>query len=234
MMNNDVKVFNRKGILIVFEGISGSGKSESIQRLMKNLEGKDLDVRLVEWNSNKTIRKIVKSLDKKKLLTAKLYSILQWISFTIDYFTKIKPMLRRRYIVIADRYVYTALTRDVANNAGKRLSTILMKRFRKPDLLFYCNTPPSVCQERIRKRGKQLFHTNKSLHKSTTIVDKEYYYLKITYEEYERILNNSKVRLDTNIIYLHGDTDKIISVVDKYLYIIKCLAHERIIDFREE
>lgn len=234
MTNNEINVCNGKGILIAFEGISGSGKSEGIQRLSNHLKSKGLATDIIEWNSNKRIRKIVKTLHKRKLLTANMYSILQWISFTLDYFIKIKPMLRKNKIVIADRYVYTALTRDVANGAGVKLSKMLMKHFRKPDLLFYCNTPPSVCLERIKTRGKPLFHTNKALYKDQTIVDKEAYYITNIAAEYENIFANVEVVKDTNIIYVHGDMGRMLQIVEWYIQNKKCLLHKQIIHFREE
>src|SRR5690554_8097334 len=118
LLNNRGMVINPdKGILVVFEGISGSGKSASIDNLTRYLLESGFDTTSIEWNSNRMIRRVVNLLQRLGVLSPLVFSILQWINFIADYVMIISPSLRRNRIVIADRYIYTALTRDAANGA---------------------------------------------------------------------------------------------------------------------
>ena len=153
-----------------------------------------------------------------KLLTSKLYSILQWISFFIDYFRKIKPALKKEHIVIADRYVYTALTRDAVNGAGRFLGSVLSRLVRTPDLLIFYDTPPEICLQRIEARGKALFHTNKLIYENRILKNKDLYYLKKLRNEYLKLIETEETRENTNIITVNDDMSYGITAVKQYVY----------------
>ncbi len=216
MNKHSYKTNTQKGVLIVFEGISGSGKSESVTKIYGYLSEQN-NVQIVEWNSNKKIRRIIKALCNFKMLTSTIYSILQWISFFIDYFTRILPDLNKGNIVIADRYVYTALTRDIVNGSsvlpGKYLCTLV----RKPDMLFFYDTNCELCYERILARGKALFHTNKYIKRNKFLKNKDLYYLKKLRGEYIKILQKSNLLSHTNVVIIKNDEVNVIKEVDQYL-----------------
>jgi dTMP kinase len=153
MRFDNLKSAGEKGVLIVFEGISGSGKSENIKKICSLLQSKDYRVAVVEWNSNKRIRRVVDFLKNRGKLTCVIYSIFQWISFLIDYYRRILPLLKKGYIVLADRYIYSGFTRDAINGTGNFFSKFIERIARKPDLLFFFNTSPAICYERIKLRG---------------------------------------------------------------------------------
>lgn len=179
------------GMLIAFEGISGCGKSESIKRLSVKLQQQGIEYVVVEWNAIESIRRIVDRLDAMGLLTSVTYSILQWLSFMISYYRQIAPALKKKRIVLADRYIYTAMTRDKANGAGRFISAMLSKWVRKPEWVVYYDISPEICLERIRKRGKALFHTNRKLKADPTLQDKELAYLELLHAEYGRLYQSA-------------------------------------------
>ncbi len=213
----DFFVNNRKGVLIAHEGISGSGKSESARRLYGFLRHKYHKTTVIEWNSNKTIRHIVRKLNDKRMLTPALYSIFQWTGFFIDYFTRMIPLLKRGYIIIADRYIYTALTRDAVNGAGLLSSRILYHMVRKPDLLFFYDTHPQVCYKRINARGKLLFHTNRYILENRLLKNKDLFYLKKLKNEYVRLLSSPEVKKHANIIFIGDNYNDVGVCVNAYL-----------------
>jgi dTMP kinase len=218
MINSDFIINNHKGILLVYEGISGSGKSQGFQKLACYLSALGLTFIRVEWNSNMTIRKIVNKLDKMGILTPIFYSILQWISFFIDYFTIISPALKKNQIVIADRYIYTGLTRDVVNGSGRLIGQVICRFVRKPDWVFYYDTPPKICFERIKYRGKALFHTNQFILRHKQLKNKDLLYLKRMRKEYARVFADEKVRASTNIVFIVNDVLNFHSWVEEYIY----------------
>ncbi|ACL76841.1 dTMP kinase [Ruminiclostridium cellulolyticum] len=206
-----------KGMLIVFEGISGCGKSESVEALRKYLSDKGYKTSVLEWNSNKIIRKITKAIDSIKLLTPGVYSFLQWIGFLIDYFFKVVPLLKKNYILIADRYIYTGLIRDSVNGAGRIIGSFLHRIVKKPAMVFFLDVSPEVCDERIKKRGKALFHTNRLIWENKLLKNKELYYLNKLRREYLLLFNSKTLLNETNIISVNEDTETVVKCVNDYI-----------------
>lgn len=211
-------IFNKhKGILIVCEGISGSGKSEGVNRLVEYFRNKKYPVEFFEWNSNRAIRKMIARFHSMGILSPTIYSILQWTSFIIDYFLKILPLLRRNYVVIVDRYVYTGLTRDIVNNSNQVLGKVISNLSRKPDMILFYDTGLHICYERIKSRGKVLFHPNQAIHRNNLLKNKELYYLKKLLYQYQVLLNQPKLRKTSNIIFIKEIGDDECNRVNRYI-----------------
>ncbi len=207
----------KKGILIVHEGISGSGKSESIRMMYEYLLDSGYKTAVIEWNSNPVIRKLMRTMDNFKILTPVVYSLLQFIAFLISYITKIAPLLNKNYIVIADRYIYTAFTRDAANGIGTSHDNLLYAFARKPDVLFFHNTHPKICFERIKNRGKKLFYMNRRILKSKALKNKDLYYLKKLYSRYLSILYDLKTKSAINVFFVNSDSSLIPQYLEQHL-----------------
>lgn len=203
--------------LIVFEGISGCGKSENIKSLHSHLTDIGYKTYVIEWNSNRIIRSIISRMSSIKILTPNIYSFFQWISFLIDYVFKVTPLLKKNYVVLADRYVYTGLTRDVANGARGSFGRYIYKKVAKPDLVFFQDIRPCVCYERIKKRGKVLFHTNKKILNSSFLKNKELYYLAKLRKEYLALFSNKNVSNETKIIKINANNELIKKYVEDFI-----------------
>ncbi|HEX3029384.1 MAG TPA: thymidylate kinase [Clostridia bacterium] len=205
MENSKLEFKNKNGFLIAFEGISGCGKSESIRELYSYLKQKGCKVHIAEWNSNRLLRKLFSLLGSLGLLTPKVYSVLLWLGFLIDYFFKIAPLTNKGYIVLADRYVYTGLTRDAVNKAGRRLGKAVWKFVRKPDVLFFFDIPPAICYDRILKRGKTLFHTNKAIKNSRKLKNNDLFYLKKMRWFYIKLFKTQLKDQNTKIFFIRDN-----------------------------
>ena len=76
MDKHSYKTNTQKGVLIACEGISGSGKSESIAKIYNYLSKQNNVSRIVEWNSNEKIRrKLIKVLDNVKMINNSYISV---------------------------------------------------------------------------------------------------------------------------------------------------------------
>jgi Thymidylate kinase len=206
-----------KGILIVYEGISGSGKSEGIAQLKKDLAALGYPVSVAEWNSNRLIRGVIGVLRRLRLLTPTVYSLWQWFGFLIDYWFYMIPKLRRNRIIIADRYVYTGMTRDVVNGAGAKLSRLGRFRVREPDMVVFFDTPPETCSERIQSRGKRLFHPGQPVHASVQPAERDLLYLRRMRDEYVRIFSDKSLVRDTTVLFVRDSSRKANEVVKAYI-----------------
>src|SRR2546425_9333672 len=85
----------RRGRLIVVEGIDGSGKSTQIKLLHKWLEARGHQVVFTEWNSSDLVRQATKRGKKKNLLTPTTFSLLHATDFADRLTYRIVPYLKR-------------------------------------------------------------------------------------------------------------------------------------------
>lgn len=137
------------GRLFVVEGIDGSGKSTQIQLLKKWFESQGIPVFFTEWNSSDLIKDYTKKAKKEKLFTPTTFSLLHASDFADRYEKLILPRLRAGYIVLCDRYVYTAYARDMARGCNSEWVRNLYSFAVKPTIVFYFKLPLETCIERI-------------------------------------------------------------------------------------
>lgn len=149
--NNDSYNYgkNDTGILIVVEGIDGSGKSTQIHLVDKWLRSKGFNVFFTEWNSSETVREITSKGKKKARLTPTTFSLLHATDFADRYEKNIYPLLRVGYVVLADRYIYTALARDIVRGCDRKWVENMYSYAKKPDIVFYFRVPIEIAVNRI-------------------------------------------------------------------------------------
>jgi dTMP kinase len=138
-----------KGKLIVVEGIDGSGKSTQLRLLEKWFQSKQSSVFLTEWNSSETVRRITSKGKRKGRLTPITFSLLHATDFADRYERNILPLLHAGYIVLADRYIYTAFARDIVRGCNPKWVRRVYEFAVKPDLVFYFKVPVDIAVERI-------------------------------------------------------------------------------------
>ena len=147
------------GRLITVEGIDGSGKSTQVLLLERWLAARGYRVRLTEWNSSRLVRRAMKRGKKKDLLTPTTFSLLHAVDFADRLTYQIVPPLKAGMIVLADRYVYTAFSRDVARGVHPAWVRALYSFAPRPDLALYFRVPIEVSLERLLGgRAKLKYH----------------------------------------------------------------------------
>ena len=144
------------GRLIAVEGLDGSGKSTHIRLLKRWLELEGYKVFFTEWNSSELVKKATRKGKKKKLLTPTTFSLIHATDFADRYERQILPLLKGGYIVLADRYVYTAFARDAVRGCDRDWLRKLYRFARKPDITFYFDVPLEVALNRILEGRPQL------------------------------------------------------------------------------
>jgi dTMP kinase len=142
------------GRLIVVEGLDGSGKSTQMERLKEELESRGLKVVATSWNSSETVSDAVKGAKKKRTLDPQTFALLNAADLSDRLDKTILPALKEGSIVLADRWVYTALARDrVRGNDAKWLRK-LYKFAPKPDLVLYFRLPVKTAIDRVLARAE--------------------------------------------------------------------------------
>ena len=138
-----------RGKLIVVEGIDGSGKSTQLHLLDKWLRSIGLNVFFTEWNSSDVVKEITSKGKKKALLTPTTFSLLHATDFADRYERNIAPLLEAGYFVLADRYIYTALARDVVRGCTPSWVRKVYSFAAVPDIAFYFRVSPDIAMDRI-------------------------------------------------------------------------------------
>ena len=138
-----------KGKLIVVEGIDGSGKSTQLRLLEKWLISRNIPVFFTEWNSSETVKQITRKGKKRGSLTAITFSLLHATDFADRYERNILPLLHAGYVVLADRYVYTAFARDIVRGCNPAWVKKIYEFAIKPEIVFYFKVPIDIAVDRI-------------------------------------------------------------------------------------
>lgn len=152
------KKHSYQGILICVEGIDGSGKSTQIELLYNYLQQNGVDVILTQWNSSSLISSTTKKAKKKNMLSGRTFSLLHAVDFADRLEGTIKPALKAGFVVLADRYVYTAFARDVARKVDAQWVRNMYGFAIKPDLTFYFDVSPKDSLDRICANREPKFY----------------------------------------------------------------------------
>ncbi len=136
------------GRLLVFEGLDGSGKSTQASLLGKWLQARGYRVFYTEWNSSELVANTIRRGKKKGLLTPTTFSLLHATDFADRFERRILPPLRAGYLVVCDRYSYTAFVRDAARGCDPAWVRTIYSFAPHPDRVFYFRVPVQVTLKR--------------------------------------------------------------------------------------
>ena len=147
------------GRLVAVEGLDGSGKSTQIYLLKRWLEMNGFKVFFTEWNSSVVVKKATSKGKKRQLLTPTTFSLIHCTDFADRYERQILPLLKAGYLVLCDRYIFTAFARDAVRGCSRTWLHNLYGFARQPDITLFFNTPLQVALSRILSGRPQLkFH----------------------------------------------------------------------------
>jgi dTMP kinase len=136
---------NHKGLLIVVEGVDGSGKSTQLEMLQNWLNANGFATVKTEWTSSETIRPLIKQIKKEEtIVSPETFSLLGLADFAERYHKIIASSLSAGKIVLCDRYVYTAYARDTARGLDLDWIKHIYSFAPKPDLAFYFHVSPEI------------------------------------------------------------------------------------------
>ena len=139
----------KRGLLIAFEGPDGSGKTTQRKLFKTWLQSEGHDVFTSKWNSSPLVKPLVKARKAAHSLSQEEFCLLHAADFRYRLESDILPALWEGKMVVADRYLFTALARDAAR--GMDLDWLLhvyMPLF-WPDIVFYFSVSPETSGERI-------------------------------------------------------------------------------------
>jgi dTMP kinase len=134
---------------VAVEGLDGSGKSTQIYLLKRWLELQGLRVFFSEWNSSDLVKNATSKGKKRELLTPTTFSLIHATDFADRYERQLVPLVRAGYLVLCDRYVFTAYARDVVRGCPPEWVRGIYDFAAQPDLTFFFKARLEVSLQRI-------------------------------------------------------------------------------------
>lgn len=148
----------KRGLLIAFEGPDGAGKTTQRKLFKTWLKGKGHDVVSTKWNSSPLIHPLVSARKTVRALSPLEYCLLHACDFRHRLETEILPALCAGKTVIADRYLFTALARDVVRGLDMDWILKLYSPLLWPDMVFHFSVTPETSHKRAGAEGAPSFY----------------------------------------------------------------------------
>lgn len=177
-----------EGLLVVIEGTDGSGKSTQLELLKKSIQAQSYGVMVSEWKTSRLIANVIDDAKDRNLLNATTYSLLYAADFADRLENQIIPALKSGFIVLLDRYYYTALARDVVRGQDIEWVKNLYDYAPEPDLVFYLDMPVDVLLKRIiGTTGLDFYESGRDVGFSTDFYKSFEIYQKKCLEQYNNM-----------------------------------------------
>ncbi len=125
------------GKLIVIEGTDGCGRTTQAVALKQWLEVQGYGVMETGWTRSKLVGQAITDAKQGHSLNRLTYCLMYATDLADRMEYQIIPALRSGFIVLADRYVFTAIARGIVRGADKQWLHDLFGFAVVPDLVFY-------------------------------------------------------------------------------------------------
>jgi dTMP kinase len=145
-----------KGKLIVLEGADGSGRSTQIEMLKDWLENLGYGTANVGIKRSTLVAEELDAALQGNILSHTTRSLFYATDFADQLENSIIPALKAGFVVIADRYIYTLMARDIVRGADREWVKSLYSIALVPDAVFYLRCNPRQLVERNFKKNATL------------------------------------------------------------------------------
>src|SRR5260370_30089056 len=161
------------GKLIVVEGADGSGRSTQIAKLVEWLEGCGHATVQVGLKRSTLVSEELEQAQEGNILSRTTLSLFYATDFADQLENLILPALKSGFIVLADRYIYTLMARDMVRGMDEHWLKNVYGIAPEPDAVFYLNVPPEELVQRGLPKNAALdfWESGMNLATSRTLFD---------------------------------------------------------------
>ncbi|MHB0874838.1 MAG: dTMP kinase [Anaerolineae bacterium] len=125
------------GRLIVIEGSDGAGRTTQIQLLRQWLEFQGYGVIETDWTSSPLVASTIDLAKEGHTMNVLTFNLLYATDFADRLEHEIIPALRAGFVVLSDRYIYTAMARAAVRGADPDWIRNLFGFALQPDIVMY-------------------------------------------------------------------------------------------------
>ena len=177
-----------KGKLIAIEGTDGVGRSTHIDLLQEWLEVQGYGVITTGWTRSNLMSKTIEMAKQGNILDRWSFSLLYATDFADRLEHQIIPALRSGFIVLADRYIYTALARDAVRSGDRTWIRNVFGFAVVPDLVLYLRIDVDTLALRvIETKGMNYWESGMDLRLGGDLFDSFKKYQSSLIEEFDKM-----------------------------------------------
>jgi dTMP kinase len=151
-----VKPEDLGGKLIVVEGADGSGRSTQIAELVNWLETCGRPTVQVGLKRSTLVSEELEKAQEGNVLSRTTLSLFYATDFADQLGNIIIPALKAGFIVLADRYIYTLMARDMVRGMDEKWLKNLYGIAPVPDAVFYLSVEPEELVQRNLSKNATL------------------------------------------------------------------------------
>ena len=151
-----IEVEKLSGKLIVVEGADGSGRSTQIARLVQWLEASGHHTVQVGLKRSSLVSEELEAAQQGNILSRTTLSLFYATDFADQLENTILPALRAGSMVLADRYIYTLMARDLVRGVDEQWLRNLYGIALVPDAVFYLEVRPEKLVQRVFAKQQAL------------------------------------------------------------------------------
>ena len=177
-----------KGKLIAIEGTDGVGRSTHIEMLQEWLEVQGYGVVTTGWTRSNLMSKTIEMAKQGNILDRWSFSLLYATNFADRLEHQIIPALRSGFIVLADRYIYTAFARDFVRSGDRSWIRDVFGFAVIPDLVCYLRIDVDTLALRvIETKGMNFWESGMDLRLGGDLYDSFKKYQGLLIEEFDKM-----------------------------------------------
>lgn len=183
-----VNLSDLKGKLIAIEGTDGVGRSTHIDLLQEWLEVQGYGVITTGWTRSNLMSKTIEMAKQGNILDRWSFSLLYATDFADRLEHQIIPAMRSGFIVLADRYIYTALARDAVRSGDRTWIRNVFGFAVVPDLVLYLRIDVDTLALRvIETKGMNYWESGMDLRLGGDLFDSFKKYQSSLIEEFDKM-----------------------------------------------
>ena len=177
-----------KGKLIAIEGPDGVGRSTHIDALQEWLEVQGFGVLTTGWTRSALMSKTIEIAKQGNILDPWSYSLLYATDFADRLEHQIIPALRSGFIVLADRYIYTAFARNIVRGCDRAWIRDVFGFAVVPDLVCYLRIDVETLALRVIESKKMNYwESGMDMRLGADLYDSFKKYQGLIIEEFDRM-----------------------------------------------
>lgn len=177
-----------KGKLVAIEGTDGVGRSTHIESLQEWLEIQGYGVVTTGWTRSNLMSKTIEMAKQGNILDRWSFSLLYATDFADRLEHQVIPALRSGFIVLADRYIYTAFARDLVRSGDRKWIRDVFGFALIPDLVCYLRIDVDTLALRvIESNGMNYWESGMDLRLGTDLYDSFKKYQGLLIEEFDKM-----------------------------------------------
>jgi dTMP kinase len=141
------------GKIIAIEGTDGVGRSTQIALLREWLEVQGYGVVETGWTRSPLMQPTIELAKASNTLNKLTFTLLYACDFADRLEKEIIPAVKAGFIVLADRYIYTAIARAGVRGIDRQWIRNMYRFAIPPDLTFYLKIDADALARRVLERG---------------------------------------------------------------------------------